>query len=33
MTRLHRRAHLWAWALIVIAVAAVWATTRAGGAP
>jgi hypothetical protein len=32
MTRGHRRAHLWAWVLIVIAVAATWAA-RAGGAP
>jgi hypothetical protein len=33
MTRGHRRAHLWAWVLIVIAVAAAWAVARAGGAP
>jgi hypothetical protein len=33
MTRGHRRAHLWAWTLIAIAVAAAWAVTRWGGAP
>jgi hypothetical protein len=32
MTRGHRRAHLWAWALIAVVVAAVWAA-RVGGAP
>ncbi len=33
MTRGHRRAHLGAWLVIVIAVAAVWVASRLGGAP
>jgi hypothetical protein len=33
MTRGHRRAHLWAWFVIVVGVAAAWAASRAGGVP
>lgn len=33
MTRGHRRAHLWVWTVIAVAVAAVWLTARSGGGP
>jgi hypothetical protein len=33
MTRGHRRAHLWAWTLIAIVIAAVWTAARTGGDP
>jgi hypothetical protein len=33
MTRGHRRAHLWLWAGVALAVVAGWVASRLGGVP